>query len=105
MVVLSDDGTASSTDLLHTVPTLERKLTHRDAQTFLKNIVRDKWFKEKVSSKLHLSFSPPSLPLSQSPGVLSPGPRFILELRPFLQELFGDEVLSCRICKDPAIQV
>lgn len=70
MVVLSDDGTASSTDLLRTVPTLERKLTHRDAQTFLKNIVRDKWFKEKVSSKLHLSFSPPSL--SPSPQVCSP---------------------------------
>ena len=48
MVVLSEDGCASSTDLLHTVPKLERKMTHREAQTFLKNTVKDKWFKEQV---------------------------------------------------------
>ena len=48
MVVLSESGTASSTDLLRTVPSLERKLTHRDAQAFLKSLCRDKWLKEKV---------------------------------------------------------
>ena len=38
-------------------------------------------------------------------GVLSPGPRFILELRPFLHELFGEDIAHCQLCKDPAIQV
>ena len=38
-------------------------------------------------------------------GVFSPGPRFILELRPFLQEVFGEDVAHCHLCKDPAIQV
>ena len=50
IVVMSESGTASSTDLLRTVPSLERKLTHRDAQAFLKNLCRDKWLKEKVNS-------------------------------------------------------
>jgi hypothetical protein len=85
MVVMSESGTASSTDLLRTVPSLERKLTHRDAQAFLKNLCRDKWLKEKS-------------------GVLSPGPRFILELRPFLQELFGEDITQCHLCKETAIQ-
>lgn len=66
MVVLSEDGIVSSTDLLRTVPTLERKLTHGDAQTFLKSLVRDKWFKEQVSGAT-ISFPAllPSLPVSR----------------------------------------
>ena len=34
-----------------------------------------------------------------------PGPRFILELRPFLKDLFGEEVIDCHICKDPVVRV
>ena len=60
MVVMSESGTASSTDLLRAVPSLERKLTHRDAQAFLKNLCRDKWLKEKV--KLHTPGSSQHLP-------------------------------------------
>ena len=41
----------------------------------------------------------------QSKGVYCPGPRFILELRPFLKETYGEEVPDCHICKDPVIMV
>ena len=41
----------------------------------------------------------------QGKGVYCPGPRFILELRPFLKESFGEEVPDCHICKDPVIRV
>ena len=51
MIVMGEDGTASSTALLRTVPTLERKLSHREAQEFLKSLVRDKWLKEEVRRK------------------------------------------------------
>ena len=33
------------------------------------------------------------------------GPRFILELRPFLSEVFGEEVVNCHICKEAVIRV
>ena len=119
--MLSDSGTASSTRILQEVPSLERKVTHRDAQIFLANLCRDKWLKQEVGCwRSFLAFiNPPifsyplpiySFFLSPPPshfqsGVLSPGPRFVLELRPFLQELFGDDVSHCHLCKDPAIQV
>lgn len=48
MIVTSENGMASSTDVLRIVPNLERKLTHREAQTFLKNLCKDMWLKEKV---------------------------------------------------------
>lgn len=48
MIVMSDSGVASSTDLLRISQNLERKLTHRDTQAFLKKLCRDKWLKENV---------------------------------------------------------
>ena len=50
MMVLSDKGTVSSTRVLQAVPSLERKISHRDAQTFLTNLCRDKWLKEEVTA-------------------------------------------------------
>ena len=36
----------------------------------------------------------------------TPGPRFLLELRPFLKEMFGDkEITDCASCKDPVVKV
>ena len=52
MMVLGEDGRASSTLLLRAVPSLKRKLSHLDAQTFLRALVRDKWFEELVRTVL-----------------------------------------------------
>ena len=41
----------------------------------------------------------------QRGGIYGPGPRFILELRPFLSELFKEEIHDCHLCKDPVIRV
>ena len=48
-LVLSDDGLAPSTALLNSVSSLQRKLTYKDAQSFLKTLVTDKWLTEVVS--------------------------------------------------------
>lgn len=71
MIVLSDSGTASSTRILQEVPSLERKVTHRDAQTFLANLCRDKWLKQEVGcwQSLLAFINPPILtPLFLSPS-------------------------------------
>lgn len=85
-LVLSDDGTVPSTEVLNATTALDRKISYRDAQTFLKQLLTDKWLAEAGK------------------GVYCPGPRFILELRPFLKESFGEEVPDCHICKDPVIR-
>ena len=51
-MVLGEDGCASSTLLLRAVPSLKRKLSQSDAQTFLRALVRDKWFEEPVRAVL-----------------------------------------------------
>ena len=43
--------------------------------------------------------------ISQRGGIYGPGPRFILELRPFLSEMFKEEIHDCHLCKDPVIRV
>lgn len=36
----------------------------------------------------------------------TPGPRFLLELRPFLKEMFGEgDITDCASCKDPVVRV
>lgn len=85
-LVQSEDGIAASTALLHSTSQMERKITYKDAQAFLKTLKEEQWLEEV------------------SQGVYGPGPRFILELRPFLRELFGDDIIDCRICKEPALR-
>ncbi len=48
LVVESEDGLASSTDLLHVVSSLQRKLSYKDAQAFLRVLAGDKWLDEVV---------------------------------------------------------
>ena len=47
-LVVEGEGLASSTALLNASAQMERKITRRDAQTFLKSLVRDKWLSEVV---------------------------------------------------------
>ena len=47
-LVLEGEGLASSTVLLNASSQMERKITHRDAQAFLKSLVKDKWLSEVV---------------------------------------------------------
>ena len=49
-LVMSEEGLAPSTALLHEVSSLERKIKYRDAEEFLKTLVRDKWLEEVVYS-------------------------------------------------------
>lgn len=53
LIVLSEDGLASSTDILHVVSSLERKITYKDAQAFLKVLAGDKWLDEVVGWLAH----------------------------------------------------
>lgn len=47
-LVVEGEGLASSTALLNASAQIERKITRRDAQTFLKSLVKDKWLSEVV---------------------------------------------------------
>lgn len=85
-LVLEGEGSVDSMTLLHMAATLERKLSQKAAQEFLETLVLDKW-------------------LHESEGVYSPGPRFLLELRPFLKEMFGEgDITDCASCKDPVVR-
>ena len=104
---MEGEGLASSTALLNASAQMERKITRRDAQTFIKALVKDKWLSEVVSGTVsglfHISIT--AVSTWQSQGVYGAGPRFILELRPFLSEVFGEEVVHCHVCKEPVIRV
>ena len=41
----------------------------------------------------------------QNEGLFTAGPRFILELRPFISDICGEEVPLCKMCNEPVIQV
>lgn len=43
--------------------------------------------------------------IHQSPGWYGPGPQFILELRPFLSDHFKEDIVDCKLCKEPVIRV
>lgn len=110
--MLEGEGLASSTVLLNASSQMERKITHRDAQAFLKSLVKDKWLSEVVRELFAQSVfyrqvvSVMFALFLQSQGVYGAGPRFILELRPFLREIFGEEeIANCHICKEPVIRV
>ena len=107
---MEGEGLASSTALLNASAQMERKITRRDAQTFLKSLVRDKWLSEVVGGTASHLFqigitTCVHVSTLQSQGVYGAGPRFILELRPFLSEVFGEEVVNCHICKEAVIRV
>jgi len=111
-LVLEGEGLASSTVLLNASSQMERKITHRDAQAFLKSLVKDKWLSEVVKELFAQNVfyrkvvSVMFTLCLQSQGVYGAGPRFILELRPFLREIFGEEeIANCHICKKPVIRV
>lgn len=106
-LVVEGEGLASSTALLNASAQMERKITRRDAQTFLKALVKDKWLSEVVSFTVSGLFHTSITAVStwQSQGVYGAGPRFILELRPFLSEVFGEDVVHCHVCKEAVIRV
>eukprot|EP00731_Ephydatia_muelleri_P031845 Em0023g352a len=85
-LVLEGEGSVDSMTLLHMAATLERKLSQKAAQEFLETLVLDNW-------------------LHEAEGVYTPGPRFLLELRPFLKEMFGEgDITDCASCKDPVVR-
>ena len=53
---MEGEGLASSTALLNASAQMERKITRRDAQTFLKSLVKDKWLSEVVGGTVSRLF-------------------------------------------------
>ncbi len=41
----------------------------------------------------------------QSPGKFGAGPRFVLELRPFLSDIFKEDVVTCQLCRETVVRV
>ena len=54
-LISKGDGEASSTSLLNNTTDMERKITAKDAEKFLKTLVKDKWLDEVVSTKCKLA--------------------------------------------------
>ncbi|XP_065889921.1 non-structural maintenance of chromosomes element 1 homolog [Dysidea avara] len=86
MLVNSDTGSTESISLMNI--SIERKLSKTDVQTLLKRLTKEKW-----------------LTFIEDTGHYAPGVRFILELRPFLRETFGDDdVFKCPVCSSLVIR-
>ena len=102
-----DEGVVSSARLLNITCEMERKISAADAQKFLKSLIKEHWLTEVHMQNSVIANYPPfmSLLLFQNEGKFSAGPRFILELRPFLSEICGDDIILCKTCSEPVIQV
>ncbi|XP_028417117.1 non-structural maintenance of chromosomes element 1 homolog isoform X2 [Dendronephthya gigantea] len=79
--VQSDDGTATSVELLHGAADLQKSMSASHAEKLLNMWVKGKW-------------------LSQSLGDYWLGPRAVLELQPYLKRVYEDYVMDCKICMD-----
>lgn len=80
LIVESDAGVASSTDILNLTNEIER-LSKENAEKVLQSLVKDKW-------------------LVETQGDISLSSRAILELEHYLKDVYGEEdIKDCNICK------
>ncbi|XP_064394464.1 non-structural maintenance of chromosomes element 1 homolog isoform X2 [Halichondria panicea] len=82
----TENGMASSTVLINMTQGLERKMTGSGAQSFLTSLIKSKWLREI------------------STGKFGAGPRFVLELRPFLSDIFKEDVVICQLCREAVVR-
>ncbi|XP_045571024.1 non-structural maintenance of chromosomes element 1 homolog [Salmo salar] len=86
LIVDSDNGTASSTDILNCADSLQtKKLKKRETEHVLNRLVQDKWLNEKN-------------------GDYSLSTRCIMEMEPYIRMLYQDQVKVCHICHNVALQ-
>lgn len=85
LIVASPDGTVSSMEALHIAPDLEKKMAITHAEKLIGKLVKDNW-------------------MSESSGSYSLGPRAMLELHPYLNRVYEDDVVECMICHMIAIK-
>ncbi|CAL8381227.1 unnamed protein product [Arctogadus glacialis] len=98
LIMSSDDGTASSTDILNSADSLQtRKLTMSAAECLLKRLVSDDWLVEKQ-------------------GDYSLSTRCVMDMEPFIRTMYDDEqvkvcavchclAFKCQICANPLCTV
>ncbi|KAM9792084.1 non-structural maintenance of chromosomes element 1 homolog [Neosynchiropus ocellatus] len=86
LIVGSDSGTASSTDILNSADTLPtKKLKKSEAEQLLSRLVQDQWLCEKR-------------------GVYSLSTRCIIEMESYIRAMYQDQIKLCHICHNLAFQ-
>ncbi|KAJ7992444.1 hypothetical protein DPEC_G00278620 [Dallia pectoralis] len=86
LIVDSDNGTASSTDILNCADSLQtKKLKKKETEHVLNRLVQDKWLNEKQ-------------------GEYSLSTRCIMEMEPYIRRIYQDRNIVCHICHNVALQ-
>ncbi|KAM9856560.1 non-structural maintenance of chromosomes element 1 homolog isoform 2-T2 [Aulostomus maculatus] len=86
LIVASDTGMASSTDILNSADTLtSKKLKKSDTQNLLNRLVHDKWLNETF-------------------GEYTLSTRCIIEMEPYIRAMYQDQIKTCHICHSLAFQ-
>ncbi|XP_076584266.1 non-structural maintenance of chromosomes element 1 homolog isoform X4 [Chaetodon auriga] len=87
LIVSSDNGKASSTDILNISDTLTtKKLKKSETEHLLNRLVHDKW-------------------LSENRGEYTFSTRCIIEMEPYIRTVYQDQVKVCHICHNMAFQI
>ncbi|TNN35327.1 Non-structural maintenance of chromosomes element 1 [Liparis tanakae] len=86
LIVGSDNGTASSTDILNSADTLTtRKLKKSETEHLLNRLVHDQWLSEKR-------------------GEYTLSTRCVIEMEPYIRTMYQEQVKVCHICHNIALQ-
>ncbi|XP_039672120.1 non-structural maintenance of chromosomes element 1 homolog isoform X1 [Perca fluviatilis] len=86
LIVCSENGKASSTDILNSADTLTtKKLKKSETEHLLNRLVHDKWLNEKR-------------------GEYTLSTRCIIEMEPYIRSMYQDQVKVCHICRNIAFQ-
>ncbi|XP_023148415.1 non-structural maintenance of chromosomes element 1 homolog isoform X1 [Amphiprion ocellaris] len=86
LIVGSEDGKASSTDILNSTDSMTtKKLKKSEIEHLLNRLVQDKWLSEKR-------------------GEYTLSTRCIIEMEPYIRAMYQDQVKVCHICHAIAFQ-
>ncbi|XP_072240634.1 non-structural maintenance of chromosomes element 1 homolog [Leuresthes tenuis] len=86
LIVSSENGKASSTEILNSTDSMtSKKLKKSETEHLLTRLVNDKWFCEKQ-------------------GEYSLSVRCIIEMEPYIRAMYQDQVKVCHICHNIAFQ-
>ncbi|XP_068178217.1 non-structural maintenance of chromosomes element 1 homolog isoform X1 [Antennarius striatus] len=86
LIVGSENGSASSSDILNSTDSMTmKKLKKSETQNLLNRLVRDKW-------------------LNEEHGEYTLSTRCIIEMEPYIRTMYQDQVKACHICHNTAFQ-